>query len=587
MISRRRQASNHGGFWLAFLSLTAAFALAVVALQPPAPQPATAPATDFSAARAMIDIHQIAQRPHPAGSPEHLLVERYLLGRLRALGLSPILQEGVLAAGPKGRPVLVRNFAGVLPGRDHSRTVLIMAHYDTTAISPGAADDATGVAAALEAIRAIKARGTPERDVIVLFTDAEEDGLLGSRLFFATHPYAPRIGAVVNLEARGGGGRALMFETGPGNAETVNLFAKAAGKAAGGPSSNSLAVFVYRQMPNGSDFTRAVERGLPGVNIAFLGRPGQYHTPRDTPDRLDQRSVQHLGSQALEMADAFARARALPKSDDNLVYGDVLGRVILRHPPAVGWALLGIAGLLMGAAAWRARKANALPLTDIGKGALDGIWFILAGSVLISAAMAILRPTGKGQALYYALLERLYILEAATVAVVVVLGVALLAGRRRLPRWLAAGGLGLAVLGAALVQFNGMLLVAGLIAIALTLAPRTASMTGLGGSLGAAALVLPFAILAQALAPEAALVLIWPLFATAIAVFWMGFVDGKARMAAPVVLGIVTAAWLIGQGHFLFLGVGADFPAALLVVGLLALMALRPLAANHERLDRS
>ena len=86
------------------------------------------------------------------------------------------------------------------------------------------------------------------------------------------------------LEARGGGGRAMMFETGPGNAQTIARYAQATQRATGGPSSNALAVFVYRLMPNGTDFTVAAQRGLAGVNLAFIGRPAQYHSPTSTPD---------------------------------------------------------------------------------------------------------------------------------------------------------------------------------------------------------------------------------------------------------------------------------------------------------------
>ena len=86
---------------------------------------------------------------------------------------------------------------------------------------------ATGVAAVLEAVRAIQARGPTERPLIVLITDAEELGLDGARVFFGDYPDRARIGFVVNLEARGGGGRAMMFETGPGNAGAVGLLAAA------------------------------------------------------------------------------------------------------------------------------------------------------------------------------------------------------------------------------------------------------------------------------------------------------------------------------------------------------------------------
>ena len=40
---------------------------------------------------------------------------------------------------------------------------------------------------------------------IVLLTDGEELGLQGAKQFFAGDPLLPRIGAIINMEARGGG----------------------------------------------------------------------------------------------------------------------------------------------------------------------------------------------------------------------------------------------------------------------------------------------------------------------------------------------------------------------------------------------
>jgi Zn-dependent M28 family amino/carboxypeptidase len=61
------------------------------------------------------------------------------------------------------------------------------------------------VAAVLETVRAIRARGAPARDVAVILTDGEEAGLLGARGVFAGDPLAKRLGFILNLEARGSG----------------------------------------------------------------------------------------------------------------------------------------------------------------------------------------------------------------------------------------------------------------------------------------------------------------------------------------------------------------------------------------------
>ena len=75
-----------------------------------------------------------------------------------------------------------------------------------------------------------------KNDLILLFTDAEEAGLLGATAFMAQHPYAKEVGVALNFEARGSGGPVLMFETSNGNARLIQEFAQSAPY----PAANSL-----------------------------------------------------------------------------------------------------------------------------------------------------------------------------------------------------------------------------------------------------------------------------------------------------------------------------------------------------------
>jgi uncharacterized membrane protein YedE/YeeE len=78
-------------------SLALALLIAVLTLQVPAPAGADAPATAFSAERAMVDIREIAQRPHPVGSADQARVGAVLLQRMAALGLQTSTQTGALS----------------------------------------------------------------------------------------------------------------------------------------------------------------------------------------------------------------------------------------------------------------------------------------------------------------------------------------------------------------------------------------------------------------------------------------------------------------------------------------------------------
>lgn len=579
-------------------SLTLAFLLAVWTTQVPRPRPLDAPVAAFSAARAMTDIEQIARAPHPVGSAEHARVRAYLSDRMTQLGLSPEEQSGPLSPGsirrlkkeggdPQAANNQAINLIGVLPGKDRSQpAVMLMAHYDTVVGSPGAADDSTGVGAVLEAVRAIKARGPIERDLVVLLTDAEELGLDGARIFFGGHPLRDRIGSVVNLEARGGGGRAAMFETGREAGPTVDLFRRAAMRADGGTTATSLAVFMYEQMPNGTDFTVPKDRGVGGLNFAFIGRPAQYHAADSTPENLDQGALQHLGSQALEAADALLRAPALPAKGPNTVYADVFGRLMLSHSAAMGWGLLGLTALLGGFAAWRARRATGLTAAQVGRGLLDGLWFLSAGLVLAQAVRLLAGPMSSGAAsseTYYVLLHRLPWMEAGAVLTILALALLFLTGARRSrPRVIAGTVAVLTLLTLLIGGFSPVMLGAGVIAAALSLWPVKATTTTWGAWLGLIALVFLLGCVVQGAAPEAALLFVWPaLLAAVVAALAALISPGLTRpvgLIPAAVAGVLGGAWLMGLGHFVFLGVGMDLPGALALIGLLALLFLRPLS---------
>lgn len=583
---------------LLFGSLTLALLLAVWTTQVPSPRPADAPAAAFSAARAMTDVRQIARAPHPVGSAEHARVRAYLSARLGQLGLDVSEQSGPLSpasiqrlkrAGgdPDAAGNQAVNLIGVLPGRDRAQpAVMLMAHYDTVVGSPGAADDSTGVAAILEAVRAIRARGPAERDLVVLLTDAEELNLDGARVFFGGHPLRDRIGAVVNLEARGGGGRAAMFETGRGNGPTIDLFRRAAARADGGATSTSLAVFMYEQMPNDTDFTIPRDRGIGGLNLAFIGRPAQYHSADATPDNLDQGGLQHIGSQALESADALLRAPALPAQGPNKVYADVFGRLMLSHSAATGWVLLGLTALFGGFAAWRARRAAGLSAAQVGRGLADGLWFLAAGLVLAQAVRLLAGPIvtrHTSSETYYVLLRRLPWMEAGAVLTVLALVLLFLTGaRHRFPRLLGGGAAVLTILTGLLGGFSPLLLGAGVAATAGAFWRPREPLSTWGGWLGLIALAFLFGCILQGFAPEAALLFVWPVLlasaVAAIAALAGPDLTRPAGLIAPAVAAVLGGAWLMGIGHFVFLGVGMDLPGALALIGLLVLLFLRPLA---------
>jgi hypothetical protein len=293
------------------LGLAVIAALSLLPLRAPDPVDAGAPADAFSAERAFEHVTALATEPHPTGTAAHATVRRELMRRIGELGLTAQVQEviGARRSGPSriraawAQNVLTR-VEGSAGGDD---AVLLVAHYDSIPSGPGASDDAAGVAALLETLRALTTGEPPRHDVIALFSDAEELGLLGAQGFADRHPWADDVRLVLNFEARGTSGPSIMFETGPGTGALMGRFADAVPH----PLGASYSYDVYRLLPNDTDFTVFKPKRWPGFNFAFIGGAGRYHTALDTPENLSRSSLQHHGEQALGLARHFAGSEDL------------------------------------------------------------------------------------------------------------------------------------------------------------------------------------------------------------------------------------------------------------------------------------
>jgi len=255
-------------------------------------------------------VSSIADRPRPIGSPRSDEVRDLLAGRLRAEGAEVEIQRAASAGAAGGTGVVGRvdNVVGMLPGTDPTGAVVLAAHYDSVAAGPGAADDAAGVAAVLETVRALT-QGSPLRnDVVVLLTDGEEDGLFGARAFARDDPLRGRPAVVLNLEARGVSGPSMLVRTSPGNQRLVGALAAAAPHAAGDSALNE----TFRFVPNDTDVSQFLAVGRPALDFAIFEDAGRYHTPEDTPENLSEASLQHHGSTLLGLAGALGGTDLAP-----------------------------------------------------------------------------------------------------------------------------------------------------------------------------------------------------------------------------------------------------------------------------------
>ncbi len=539
----------------------------------PEPVPASGPVTEFSGDRAFADVTLLAAAPHPVGSAQNQRVRDAIVGRMNDLGLSPQVRPGVGVQASRWSKDLiaagyVENVIGVLPGRDRTKPALaLMAHYDSVPGSPGAADDIMGVAVALETVRAIKARGVPARDVLLVITDGEEAGLLGANHFFRRDPLAGRIGLTLNIEARGSSGRAQMFQTSPNNGELIKLFQQTAQR----PSSSSLSVLVYEIMPNDTDLTETLRAGGAGLNYAIIGGQFDYHSATATPANLDRGSLQDMGTQVLAVAGEAAFAATLPGKAPSPVYTNVFGDLVIAYPTWGGWVLLLIVAVMIIVAIRWARHDGVFPATDIARGA----GALLFGGLATVAVLQFARLfTGVG----FGYLEQRFLLADTQrwewAIMLVSLGVIMLSAgdMARGRRWMAAipvaAGLGCSL-------FNGFDVVgavsgvlAGLIGLAIYDQPTTRK----GAWAGVLIMGWLIAVGMQIFVPGAAYVVAWPLAVGALGAFLTAMSARRGLFSMLILIGLAAVAlgWQGGISHLAFQGldVMAVFSLQMITAGL-------------------
>lgn len=507
--------------------------LTVFRQQPPAAVSAEAPPDTFSSARAMKHLQAIAAAPHPIGSRAHAGVREYIMKVLSESGLETQIQKTTVARDFAGETVVadVQNILVQLPGTDSSRGAIVLAaHYDSVPNSPGASDDGSGVVILLETLRALRAGSPLKRDVILLFTDGEEIGLLGAKAFVDEHPWARDVDLVLNFDARGSGGPVFMFETSGDTARLVDAYSRATSH----PFASSLMYSIYRLLPANTDFTIFREAGMSGMNFAFIDGLSRYHTPRDSLSTVDERSIQHGGSQTLSLTKAFGTQQPNSCPPRQMVYFDVGGKLLFAYARRWTLPLLVVLLVLYVAAVIVGRRKESISFRSVVLGVVS-----LVLSLLCSAAVATL--------VSWVVFRWRQGITPLTDSSLLVLSLLIFS---------------VAVFSALFLRFG-----------------RSNSIYGLG--LGALFVWLLAALASGFLLPGASYLFIWPLLFSLIALLlllWLPARNQKSWLSLAILcLGSLPGLVLLaGTFHNILLGLLFSFPAALVLLSILTLGLLVP-----------
>ena len=395
----------------ALLGLVAGLSVLIL----PSPAPTTADPTTFSAERAMASINRLADEPHSVLNREaHDRARDDVIGMFADLGYTadvhsdplfdfsePVDKEtfDMLSAEQQAavKDAPAETIVVDVPGKSE-RTMALMAHYDsatdsdgdrarftTSGDSYGAADDGYGVATIVETLRALKAEGRqPENSLKIVITDAEEIGLIGARNEMHHHRADyENVDLVLNLEARGTSGPALMFETSPNNSAVAGYFLSHVKQ----PVTGSLFPSLYARMPNGTDMNVLIPKGFTVLNIAAVGDADHYHQSTDAPRYVDHSTLQHYGDQALDLTRAWAFDGQAPTltADGDLHFFQLWRGMTVSYPATVGTGLGCLAVIAaLGAVAVRTRSLH-------WKRVLGTVWGLTWRAMSVSAAAGLVQ----------------------------------------------------------------------------------------------------------------------------------------------------------------------------------------------------
>jgi hypothetical protein len=216
--------------------------------------------------------------------PGNVMTAEYLFTRLESYGLEVWYEDFITWEG-----YLSSNVVGEIPGRDESMIYGVMAHLDSTAVSfdeaPGADDNASGVAGALEIAR-ILAGYELKHPVHIIFVNAEEVMIIGSMAYAnAIVQNGTPIEGIFNLDtiANPVYGTRLILNSGPQSAWMTDLLIKT--NDGYGLGQNIMALQTDSII---SDDTMLRRQGIESVLIARLLADdyGVHHSADDTIDAM-------------------------------------------------------------------------------------------------------------------------------------------------------------------------------------------------------------------------------------------------------------------------------------------------------------
>jgi hypothetical protein len=215
-------------------------------------------------------------------------------------GSDPALKDEIIVLGAH------MDHIGYGPSMSRSRQIKI---------HPGADDNGSGTVVVMEVARALSYfKGKIPRTIVFQHYSAEEMGLIGAR-YYCNNPTFPKNGpsirkhiAMVNLDMVGylnRGEHSYGFYSGESSVDLSKIIGKL-------NNNYSFARRITSRGSGGSDHAPFYNKRIPVVFLHTGSHP-YYHTPKDTPDKINYEGMEAITRYTFELIWSIAHANAKPQ----------------------------------------------------------------------------------------------------------------------------------------------------------------------------------------------------------------------------------------------------------------------------------
>lgn len=260
------------------------------------------------------------------------LTTAYIKAHFERCGLKPLFADDDFFQLVPGTPTeagepttLGRNIGAILPGHDpalRDEWIILSAHYDHLGTRqgktfPGADDNASGVAMLLEVSRRLAAaKEKPRRSVAFVGFDLEEHLLWGSR-WFVSHPPRPlkhvKLFITADMIGRSLGDLPLDTIYVLGGEYATGL--KPLVKDIPPPAGLEVSHLGIDLIGTRSDYGPFRSEKIPFLFFSSGEHP-HYHTPQDTPERINYGKVARVSNLVLDVCRKVSQSDSTPEWTD-------------------------------------------------------------------------------------------------------------------------------------------------------------------------------------------------------------------------------------------------------------------------------